>query len=266
MLIISIISALVIGVVIGLMGGGGGVLSMLTLTYILGFTDVGEITAMNLVIVGVGSLIGAAVNARRKLIYLRGGLIFAIPSFITVYLTRMLLNDLPDTVWFQIVGVDITKRLFVLGLFAIVMLISGLLMLKEGPPPVRRRKPEPMQFVLAGLTGAAVGILSGLTGAGGGFMVVPALVLLLGVPFKMAVGTTQLVLGLKSVIGFGADMIHTPREIDWSWLLPMVVFTAIGVGVGLLLSRRIPAQKLKRGFGLFIVFLSLGMLWWELWG
>ncbi|MFK7972350.1 MAG: sulfite exporter TauE/SafE family protein [Bacteroidia bacterium] len=264
MLFISIICALLIGLVIGLLGGGGGVLAMLSLTYILGFTDVGEITAMNLVIVGIGSLIGAGINLKRGLVDIRSGLVFAIPSFITVYLTRLLLHELPENVWFTLGSIDITKRLFVLGLFAIVMLISGYLMLKPGAPPEARRAPGRLQYILAGLAGAAVGLLSGLTGAGGGFLVVPALVLLLAVPFKTAVGTTQLVLGVKSVVGFLADVVHSPRPINWGFLSPMIAFTIVGVAVGLYFSQHIPAKKLKRAFGFFVIVLGALMLYWEL--
>ena len=266
MLTVSIISALAIGIVIGLLGGGGGVLAMLTLTYVLGFSDVSEITAMVLVIVGVGSLIGAWMNYRRGLVDIRSGLVFAIPSFISVYLTRLLLHGLPETTWFTIGSLEITKRLLVLGLFAVVMLASGALMLKPSKELASRSIPGKTQFILAGLAGVAVGFLSGLTGAGGGFLVVPALVLMLAVPFKTAVGTTQLVLGAKSVIGFLADVFHSPHPVNWSFLTPMVLFTGLGVAVGLYFSQKIPAKKLKRAFGLFVIVLAIGMLYWELSG
>lgn len=264
MLILSIICALIIGLVIGLLGGGGGVLAMLSLTYLLGFSDVGEITAMILIIVGIGSLIGAWMNFRRGLVDLRSGVVFAIPSFITVYLTRLLLHELPESVWISLGPVDITKRLFVLGLFAIVMIISGYLMLRPKKAQQAVKPPGLGQYALAGLAGAAVGLLSGLTGAGGGFMVVPALVLLLAVPFKTAVGTTQLVLGFKSVVGFLADVIHSPRPINWAFLSPMIICTIIGVGIGLYYSQKIPAQKLKKAFGVMVIVLGGVMLYWEL--
>ena len=241
MLPISIICALAIGLVIGLLGGGGGVLAMLSLTYILGFSDVGEITAMNLVIVGVGSLIGAFINYRRGFIDIRSGLVFAVPSFVTVYLTRLLLHGLPETIWFNLGPIGVTKRMFVMVLFAVVMVISGYLMLKPRTKAFTIQKPELRQYMWATLAGGSVGVLSGLTGAGGGFMIVPALVLLLGLSFKTAVGTTQLVLGVKSSVGFAADVIHSPRPINLEFLSPMIVFTAIGVFAGLYFSQKNPS-------------------------
>lgn len=255
MIIAAYILALLIGLTLALIGSGGSILTVPVLVYIL-HVDPVTATAYSLFIVGMTAMVGSIPYLKRGE-FSRDALIwFSFPSIAAVYLTRAYLVPwLPD-VWLSLGAISITKGHGLLILFALLMLVSAVLMLRPSPVETKSSKPR-IGLLLA--EGAGVGILTGLVGAGGGFLIIPALVLLAGLPMKTAVGTSLALIALKSIIGFGGDL-QAGLNPDWTLLLG---FTAVAVGgilIGVRLSTRIEQRTLKRGFGFFLIIVAAMML------
>lgn len=252
------IAAAFIGLSLGLIGGGGSILTVPVLVYLFGI-DAVSATAYSLFIVGATSLAGTWPKYKEGLVDLRIAGIFGAPSIVAVYLTRSwLLPLIPDPV-FTLIGFDLSKRLLVMGLFAILMVFASLSMIRDKKPVVSNAHGKQgfrWGFIL--LEGIVVGALTGLVGAGGGFLIIPALVLLTGLPMKKAVGTSLLIISAKSLIGFTGDL--GQLQPDWS-LLGMVTAIAIGgILIGNALARKIDSQRLKKGFGWFVLLMGIYIL------
>jgi len=248
--------ALLIGFTVGFFGGGGSILSVPVLVYACSVEPI-LATAYSLFIVGVSALAGAFDYGIKKLIEFKVGVIFAIPSIIAVYLTRrFLIPALPDRL-FEFIGNGIQKDNAILILFSIVMIIAALSMMfaKRQDPDFYKK----LNIPLVVLEGAGVGVLTGIVGAGGGFLIVPGLVLLTGMPIKKAIGTTLFIISLKSLLGFVGDL-QTQAFIDWPFLLKFTLISTIGIFIGSNISRRAKAANLKKGFAGFILIMGIIML------
>jgi len=249
-----------IGFTVGFFGGGGSILAVPVLVYACRIEPILS-TAYSLFIVGVSALFGAFDYGNKKLIDFKTGIIFAIPSIIAVYLTRLLLIPaLPERL-FTFVGNGIQKDNAILILFSIVMIIAALSMMFA-----KRQDPEfykKLNLGLVILEGIGVGVLTGIIGAGGGFLIVPALVLLTGMPIKKAIGTALFIISLKSLLGFVGDLQMQPF-IDWGFLLKFTAISTIGIFLGSNISRRAKAANLKKGFAIFILVMGVLMLIKEL--
>lgn len=260
--IIGYIGALLIGVVLGLVGGGGSILTVPVLVYILAIEPV-MATAYSLFVVGTAAAVGAISNIRKGLVDLRIAIIFAIPAFIAVYLTRrFLIPAIPDPLG-QIGELIIGKDMAIMLLFAVIMLISSYSMIKDQKKPVESlegRKKLNIGVIL--LEGTAVGLVTGIVGAGGGFLIIPALVLLAGLPMKTAVGTSLLIIAFKSLIGFIGDVQN--MVIDWVFLVGFTTLAVLGILIGIYMSGFIEGKKLKKAFGYFTLIMSFYILWKEL--
>ncbi|MGM0580141.1 MAG: sulfite exporter TauE/SafE family protein [Bacteroidota bacterium] len=264
--IIGFISAAVIGISLGLIGGGGSILTVPVLVYLLGISPV-TATAYSLFIVGFSSLVGGLSYAKKGLVNYKTGIVFTIPAFISVYLTRLLLvPSLPET-WFVVGGLEITKSIGIMVIFAILMIAASYSMIKDRKALKKELKDvktsKKFNYPLIIVEGVVVGALTGLVGAGGGFLIIPALVVLAKLPMKEAVGTSLLIIAAKSLIGFIGD-IQSGGDIDWVFL---VIFTAIagaGIFMGTYLSTMIDGQKLKKGFGWFVLIMGSFMIYKEL--
>lgn len=254
---IGYLTALIIGLTLGLIGGGGSILTVPILVYLMGIEPV-LATAYSLFIVGITALVGTFDFIRKKLINFKVALYFAIPSFVAVFLTRLyLLPAIPNTLLRNEAFV-LSKQTALLLLFAIIMLLAAVAMIKP-----KKKSPShesgKINFWLIGLEGVVVGTLTGIVGAGGGFLIIPALVAFGGLRMKEAVGTSLLIIAIKSLIGFTGD-IGASREMDWSLLLIFSGLAIVGIFAGSYLSRFIKDKSLKTGFGYFVLLMAIFMI------
>jgi uncharacterized protein len=245
--------ALVVGFLLGLLGGGGSILTVPVLVYVAGLDPVAA-TAYSLFVVGTTSLVGAGAYYRRGLVHLRLAAVFAGPSVVTIFFVRrVVVPHLPDPV-FALGHYAVGKNLFLMLLFATLMLATAWRMLRGGsahypePPPPNLRLDYPL--VLS--QGLATGLLAGLVGAGGGFLIVPALNLLARLPMRMAVGTSLAIIALNSLLGFAVDLASGLR-FDWPLLLGFAGVGGVGVLLGMAAGHRVPPARLRRWFGWLVL-------------
>ncbi|MBX3043190.1 MAG: sulfite exporter TauE/SafE family protein [Candidatus Kapabacteria bacterium] len=261
--IIGYISFIIMGIVLGLIGGGGSILTVPILVYILG-SDPVLATSYSLFIVGVSAAIGSIQFFRNKLVDIKAAIVFSIPSLIAVFLTRAyLMPSIPDSL-INTSGFVLDKPLAILLLFAILMLAASFSMIKSGKSNIEADIIAPkFNYPMIFIEGFVVGVLTGLVGAGGGFLIIPALVILAKIPMKMAVGTSLVIIAVKSIIGFSGDMM---AEIDINWM-SLIIFTGIsiiGMLIGTILSKKIPGSSLKKGFGYFVLIMGIFIIIKEL--
>ena len=260
--IIGFAAAIVIGISLGLIGGGGSILTVPVLVYIMGI-DPMLATAYSLFVVGSTSLVGAATYMKKGLVNYKTALVFAIPSFIAVFLTRkFLVPALPDPL-FTVGEAIITKNIGIMVFFALIMLAASYSMI-TAKKCVDCDEDEPVvfNFPMIALEGSVVGVITGIVGAGGGFLIIPALVLLAKLPMKMAVGTSLLIIAAKSLIGFLGDL--SSQTIDWQMLLIFTSLSIVGIFIGSGLSKRINEKILKTGFGWFVLAMGIYIITKEL--
>jgi uncharacterized membrane protein YfcA len=251
-----------IGVSLGLIGGGGSILTVPVLVYILGVNPV-LATAYSLFVVGSTSLVGAGTYMKKGLVNYKTALVFAIPSFIAVFLTRkFLVPALPDPL-FTLGEAIITKNIGIMVFFALIMLAASYSMI-TAKKCVDCDEDEPVvfNFPMIALEGSVVGVITGIVGAGGGFLIIPALVLLAKLPMKMAVGTSLLIIAAKSLIGFLGDL--STQTIDWQMLLIFTSLSIVGIFIGSALSKKINEKILKTGFGWFVLVMGIYIITKEL--
>jgi uncharacterized membrane protein YfcA len=260
--IIGFSAAILIGVSLGLIGGGGSILTVPVLVYILGVDPV-LATAYSLFVVGSTSLVGAGTYMKKGLVNYKTALVFAIPSFIAVFLTRkFLVPALPDPL-FTVGEAIITKNIGIMVFFALIMLAASFSMIKgkKGGDAADEEEVK-FNFPIIALEGSVVGVITGIVGAGGGFLIIPALVLLAKLPMKMAVGTYLLIIAAKSLIGFLGDL--SSQTIDWQLLLIFTSLSIVGIFIGSALSKKINEKILKTGFGWFVLVMGIYIITKEL--
>ena len=252
--IFGFISAFFIGVVLGLIGGGGSILSVPVLVYLMHINPV-TATAYSLFIVGFAAMVGAFKNMKKGLVDYRTAIVFAIPAFIAVYVTRrFVVPAIPDTI-LSIGDFVLTKNIGVMLFFAILMLLASFSMIRSKSKGLTEDSEVRYNYPLILVEGAIIGFLTGLVGAGGGFLIIPALVLLAKLPMKKAVATSLLIIAVKSLIGFMGDLENI--EIDWVFLLSFTSLSVMGIFAGTWLSEFIVGKKLKKGFGWFVLVMAV---------
>lgn len=253
------ISALVIGISLGLIGGGGSILTVPALVYLLGISPV-LATAYSLFVVGATSLAGAFTFMRRGLVDYMTAAVFATPSFIAVFLTRKFLLPAIPLQLFAIGDWVMTKDIAIMVFFALIMLAASISMIKNssGVVDISADQIPVLNYSVIAIEGALVGLLTGIVGAGGGFLIIPALVLLARLPMKLAVGTSLLIIAVKSLIGFLGDIYNQP--IDWAFLWIFSGLSLIGIFIGSWLSTKIDGKYLKKGFGWFVIVMAVYIL------
>ncbi|MER2996599.1 sulfite exporter TauE/SafE family protein [Pontibacter populi] len=275
--ILGYIAAMLIGLSLGLIGGGGSILTVPVLVYLLGFSPVIS-TAYSLFIVGLTSLVGSYKFYQKGLVSMKTAVVFGLPSIVAVYLTRRyLVPAIPENL-FTVGDLAVTKGVLLMLLFAGLMVFASISMIKkkkEVPAePVdvvdenidtdldvehtdkTETHPKP-KFNYGGILaeGLVVGTLTGLVGAGGGFLIIPALVLFSKLDMKMAVGTSLLIIAVKSLFGFIGDVFN--YEIDWMFLGIFSTISIAGIFIGTYLSTKIHADKLKTSFGWFVLLMGI---------
>jgi uncharacterized membrane protein YfcA len=244
--------AALIGASLGLIGGGGSILAVPVLVYVMGVPTKAAI-AMSLIIVGTVSLVAALPHWRMGNIRFKIALLFGPAAMVGAYLGARLaaLPVITDTVQ--------------MGLFAITMLFAAVLMIRRRGTSLEQTKQDNIEhsnrhrWLWIVLEGTGVGMLTGLVGVGGGFAIVPALVLLGNVPMKEATGTSLLVIAMKSGTGFLGYLGHV--SLDWPLMLSFTLAAALGTVIGVQLVPHIKAQSLQKGFGYFLLVMAGFILW-----
>lgn len=260
--IIGYIASLVIGISLGLIGGGGSILTVPVLVYLFRVQPV-IATAYSLFIVGSTSLVGAFPKYKLGEVNLKTALIFGVPSIAAVFATRAyIVPAIPNEI-FSIGSLVVTKSLLMMILFAVLMVFASISMIRN-PKKKEEKEQEKQEFnyPVILLEGAVVGVLTGLVGAGGGFLIIPALVLLSKLPMKQAIGTSLLIIAAKSLIGFTGDL--GKEAMNWTLLLTITALAILGIFIGNQLSKKISAEGLKKGFGWFVLAMGVYIIVKEL--
>lgn len=261
MFIIGYFASLIIGISLGLIGGGGSILTVPVLVYLFGVDPV-LATAYSLFIVGSTSLVGTFPKYKSGEINVKTAIIFGIPSIIAVYATRAFIIPAIPNELFTVGSLVVTKSLLMMVLFALLMVFASVSMIRGNQPTTEDAGEQVFNYPMIVLEGAVVGILTGLVGAGGGFLIIPALVLFSKLPMKQAVGTSLLIIAAKSLFGFTGDLAH--QSMDWILLLSVTALAIVGIFIGSRLSKRVSAQSLKSGFGWFVLVMGIYIIVKEL--
>ena len=250
------IASLFIGLSLGLIGGGGSILTVPVLVYLFGISPVLS-TSYSLFVVGSTSLVGAFNNYRKGFVQIKTAFLFGLTSITTVFLTRKFLIPAIPKTFGKIGSVEITEAIVTMVLFAILMVIAAIAMIKSKTIAVNETTPEHKKINLLKLStyGIVIGLATGLLGAGGGFLLIPTLVLLVKLPMKEAVGTSLFIIALNSLIGFTGDLGHF--FIDWFFLFKVTCIAITGIFIGGFISKKIPGDKLKKGFGWFVLAMGI---------
>ena len=258
--ILGYIGALCVGLILGLLGSGGSIITIPILTYLFQISPI-TTTAYSLFVVGTSSSIGVLSNWKKGLVDFRIAIIFAIPAFIAVYVVRKYLLPIIPT---EIIIKDflITKDTAIMVFFAIIMLFSAISMIYKNKLSITSYTTNNPNYLLIVLIGIIIGLLTGIVGIGGGFLIIPTLVLLLKLPMKKAVATSLFIIAIKSLIGFMGDLGNL--EINWGFLLSFTAISILGIFIGIYLSSFIKGEILKKYFGWIILLVALGVLFQEI--
>ena len=257
--ILGYIGALIVGLVLGLIGGGGSILTVPLLVYLLGYNPV-IATAYSLFVVGTSSMVGTYQKHKKGLVDFKTGLAFSFPSFVAVYLSRRyLVPGIPETL-FSFGDFEISKGMGIMIFFAIIMLLASISMIRKGKDQEVDSKSQP--YYKTFVQGLIIGTITGVIGAGGGFLYVPALVLWANIPMKKAVGTSLIIVTINSLIGFIGDV--QTLDIEWAFLLTFTLISILGIILGVFLSKFVSGPKLKKSFGFFVLIMAIYIIFKEL--
>lgn len=252
--IIGYVGALFIGLVLGLTGGGGSILTVPILVYLMNISPV-TATAYSLFIVGTTSTFGAIQNYRKNLVDIKSGFLFAIPSFIAVYLTRKyIVPRIPDIIIEA--PILITKNTFLMLFFAVIMIFGALSVLKKKSQDTNNE--ENRNLILIGIQTFTIGIIIGLVGAGGGFLIIPTLILFAKLPMRKAVGTSLFIIAMNSLVGFIGDVQNL--IIDWRFLISFSFLSVVGIFIGMYLTKYTNENQLKKIFAYFVLLMAAVIL------
>jgi len=247
MLILGSAFALLVGLSMGLLGGGGSILTVPIFVYVLGF-EAKQSIAMSLAVVGATGLVGAVRHGQIGNLNLRVALIFGPVAMVGTYVGARLSVFFSGTAQ--------------LALFAVVMLAAAVLMLRD--PKVQGGSRESVMahpvalLTLVVVEGLVVGVVTGLVGVGGGFLIVPAL-LVLGLPMKEAVGTSLLVIALKSFAGFAG---YLPQvEVDWEFIVSFTAIAIVGIWIGAHVVQFVSQKTLRRAFSVLLIVMAIAILY-----
>ncbi len=252
--ILGYFMALVIGTSLGLIGGGGSILAVPVLAYLFTLNET-YATSYSLFIVGASSLVGGLRQNKNKNVDWKTAMVFGLPAIVGVWLIRhYVIPALPEEL-FSIETFIFTRRMMMFGVFSVLMIWAAYSMLstkerKGGTGEVKYNYP----LIIA--EGLVVGGITGFVGAGGGFLIIPALVVLANLEIKKAIGTSLIIIALKSLLGFFLSDALT-LDIDWNFLILFTSIAIAGIFIGVSLSKVIDGKKLKKGFGYFIIIMAL---------
>ncbi len=247
--------AVLVGITLGLIGSGGAILTIPVLVYIMGINPI-LATTYSLFIVGITSFVGFIKRAKEKNIDFKTAIIFSIPSILVVYVVRnLLLPKLPD-IFFEFDTIILTKSVALMIMLATVMVAASISMIKSGNKKEVIQSDLNQNFSVILIQSIIVGLVTGFVGAGGGFLIIPSLVFVTKLPMKKAIGTSLIIITMNSMIGFISSF-KTNFSIDWNLLILFTSFSITGIFIGILLSKKIPGEKLKSVFGWFVLIMGI---------
>ncbi|RAP38988.1 permease [Candidatus Marinamargulisbacteria bacterium SCGC AAA071-K20] len=263
--LIGSLLAIIMGFILGLLGGGGSILTVPILAYFFGFTAV-VATGYSLFVVGITSLLGSVKYYKEQLIDFKIAALFSIPSMIGVFISRKyFLPMLPEVM--TIGSISLEKNQVIMGLFAmLVLVISGFMFRAKDESSNTSQTKKPLHFrdlLLISVGGFLMACLTGFVGAGGGFIIVPALVLLARLSLRKAIATSLVIISFKSFAGFLGDLLGG-LVFDWSFLLNFIMFTMVGVLLGTIFNKRVPVSVLRKGFAYFVFVMGIFIVLKEL--
>ena len=252
--IVGYVLAVFVGITLGLIGSGGSILSVPILVYVMNVSPT-LATAYSLFIVGTTALVGGFQKAKQKLVDYKKVVLFGIPTVVTVFITRKILVPLiPDTINIT-PDFLIKKEVLIMVVFAIVMIFASIRMIK----PLKEKivnDDDKLNYFRIVVQGIFIGLVAGFVGAGGGFLIIPALVFMAKIPMKMAIGTSLFIIAIQSLIGFLGDLSES-QNIDWKLILIFTSLAIVGIFIGSALSKKIKEDKLKTGFGWFVLLMGI---------
>ena len=257
--LIGYFASLFIGISLGLIGGGGSILTVPILVYLFNVNPK-LATTYSLFIVGLTAAFGAIRHHKMGNIKVKSAMYFAIPSLVTLLLVRkIILLRIPEIIP---VGETYTVRrgMLIMILFAILMILASYSMIKKQKESPREHQVKSLQLVFIG---AIVGTITGFLGAGGGFLIIPALLFFARMHMKEAVGTSLLIIAFNSLLGFGGDVINGVK-IDYLFLLSIAFIAGIGIVIGTFLSKKVDGAQLKPIFGWFVLVMGMYIIAKEL--
>lgn len=258
MMILGYFAMSLVGLVLGLIGGGGAILTMPILVYLFGISPA-LATSYSLFIVGCSSIIGVWRYHIQRLVDYRTAIIFVVPSFVGTYLARrVLLPAIPDVV-IQFGSYAVSKDQIIMMVFALVMLGASLSMIRPQPLSLSSPGAERGTYPKLVLLGLGVGFVAGFVGAGGGFLIIPALVVFGRLKMTIAVATSLFIIATNSLVAFGGDLLGQV-PIAWPFLAVLTGVASLGLTIGVKLSGAVSPAKLKLGFGWFVLIMGAAIL------
>ena len=250
--IIGYLASIIIGLSLGLIGGGGSILAVPILVYLF-HVHPEQATSYSLFIVGMTSMIGSYSHYKLGNLKIKSALVFAVPSILSLlFIRKMVLHLIPDTLFF-INEFEITKNLLIMVVFALLMIATSVSMIKKSKPQLETVE---INFKMLAIIGFLVGLIIGFLGAGGGFLIIPALLFFANLPMKQAVGTSLFIIFINSLIGFGGDLLGGVH-LDFYLLFIISIMAIIGLFIGTQLSKKIDGAKLKPAFGWFVLVMGI---------
>lgn len=257
--------AMVIGLTLGLVGGGGSILTVPILVYVIGISPLKAIS-YSLFIVGTTALVGVFDFYRKKFVDLKAAISFAIPSFTAVFLTRKyILPFIPERI-LHIGNFILTKETSIMIAFSLLLVFASFPMIRQKQQLQKsnlKADNKKFNYLFIFTEGTIVGGLTGIVGVGGGFLIIPSLVLFAGLPMKMAIGTSLFIIALNSLVGFSTDLI-SGISIDWKFLLSFSTCAFAGIILGAFLAKKVDGEKLKPAFGWLTIAMAIFIIAKEL--
>ncbi|WP_418263227.1 sulfite exporter TauE/SafE family protein [Flavobacterium faecale] len=245
-------ASIIIGLSLGLIGGGGSILTIPILVYLFK-VDPELATSYSLFIVGTTALFGGYSHFKLGNLNIKTALYFALPSVVSILIIREVIFPQIASTIFTVASYAVSKDLLIMIVFSILMITAAISMMKDNSNLVKNPKTN---FTQLGFIGFLVGIVTGFLGAGGGFLIIPALLFFANLPMKQAVGTSLLIIFINSTIGFAGDIyIGTPVDYKFLFLISSIAFA--GMLLGIQLSKKIDGHKLKPVFGWFVLIMGI---------
>ena len=244
--------SIIIGLTLGLIGGGGSILAVPILVYLFHINPE-QATSYSLFIVGITAMVGSYSHYKLGNLKIKAALVFALPSVLSLLFVRdVILPRIPSIV-FTVNSFEVSKNLMIMIVFAFLMIAASISMIRRSTPKEIVIRDGSIRIAAIGLL---VGFITGFLGAGGGFLIIPALLFFANLPMKQAIGTSLLIIFINSLIGFAGDVLKG-NEIHYELLLTISAIALIGMFIGTYLSKKIDGAKLKPAFGWFVLVMGI---------